>query len=140
MFTRCSRHGYTGEGEVDVPKWEQKSDEFELEVTSDNPIPSTESLAMELVGQLLEIHAIVPLTKFELERKDAPLTDYDYHFESVDGRHWRQVLRILPTQVLITFDVVEFWDLADLVARRALQDSAISLARKYGVSKIEAKW
>lgn len=88
------------------------------------------------------LHARVPLASFVVQlREDG---DYDYNFEAKDGRTWTQVLRVPPgqpaNQTSMTFDVPDFWKVAEFSTHRELRDRVTALIVSHALTSLEVTW
>lgn len=122
-----------------MPKLELKDGTFAFVLTTEAPADVLGPDVARFVAALAALDKTTPLNWFDLKRVDAG-PDYEYVFQAVDGRTWRQTLRIESARASMTFDVPGFWALEEFAHHKLVRDLAVELVRKLGATKAEAFW
>lgn len=124
-----------------MPYTTKITDGLDLKVDSDVRLPSNDGDLRNLVDALFALHAAAPLTKFDVDRDAVDLELYDYRFEAMDGRKWKQTIRVPSgSEAVMTFDVSDGWKESEFALHRPVRSACISLARNFGVVQVKCRW
>ena len=92
-----------------------------------------------LLRAILAMHAIVPLTRVQVNATDLPATPADYKITAVDGRIWRQKLLDATTDPPMTFTHNDAWKLSEFEAHRAIRDAAVDLLANHELQSLDCR-
>lgn len=97
-----------------------------------------------IVSSVQALYAAIPLSELRFVRQVAgPPRVFEYAIEAIDGRQWVQSIRFHDdgSPVGMTFDVPDYWQIAEFSLQRRTRDLLVSLAGKtIGLVKLELSW
>lgn len=107
-----------------------------IEIFTSAPILATDIKVQELLANLNNLKSAIPsLTNMSYKK-----TGQTWFYKFWDtSRTWTQ--KVVPAAALedytMTFDVPDYWKLAEFVANRPVRDAVFTMQLQYGLSSIE---
>ena len=97
-------------------------------------------LIQELIEGLRILNSRIPLTQFLIALRVSTTDEYDYRFDTVAGRSWRQIIKAVAPQYTVRSGGTDFWMPAEMNLNEPVLDRAMKLMQKSSVTKVTAAW
>lgn len=101
------------------------------------------SIDTQLAGGVHMADFILSLGQFtdktrpvELRVDRTGVSQWNYSFESIDKRHWRQTVDFSTSRVLMNFDVKDYWALEEFVPHRVIREHIIGMIRFFELERL----
>ena len=108
-----------------------------------NGVPTNSQDARDFLDAIAALNAAIALEKFDLQRDAVDLELYSYEFKAIDGRRWKQMVRVPSSGAVesMSFDTVgDMWTKPEFVPHRDVRDRTVALIRVYGCYEIKCRW
>lgn len=118
-------------------KWDYQdgSHEVKIEADSDTLIPFQD---LEEVSSLMNgLNLVIPIKVFTFKQKAVPNEhQYDYEFEALDGRTWKQVIDFSSStnNPAMNFDIADFFLLSEFAPHRPIRNKLIALKAAFALT------
>lgn len=97
-------------------------------------------VVIEIVKAARALHSVAPLGKVKLTKHGAGVQEFDYEFTALDGRTFKQILKIDSIDPLMNFDVTDMWRVSEFIAHRAVRDLLVGIVITYQLEKFALDW